>query len=330
MLLVLLMGRRTRKMSFNTYLMVFAYWFIIAVECGSLLEMLLISDVDKHVIFTTEAITCIAMIASNTYAIVTLCSYINPRGFIDKANMKNKFHFVYIVLVCGCGILFAEIPMLVTRMRLMTSMPHSLPGSFYLWLIKDIVFIGLILVLGYVQRFGQKYLRLPFKPSVNSSKHVFFQPEKRDRYINQLRTAMYHQTRREAMCSNNNEVSDSSNSLIPKCKSVPDMSARHLYDNSSLTASKSTTHLDQMNKLPAPESNFFVKFTSHFTTSKLTNVQQSKEHSAAASKKAKRVSFKVELGGGRFLSVKARSDSPPVYHNTGDVTVVTIPTCESG
>ena len=269
-------------------------------------------------VYTSEAITCIAMIGANSYAIVTLCSYVNPRGLMPDPNrddgaVKTKFPFVYIVFMCVTGILFAEIPMLVARFQVLATR-QTLPGSFYLWLIKDVIFIVLIAVLAYVQRFGHRYLRIPCKPSFDN-KHVFFQPEKRDKYINEYRRNLYLQSLKQANCSSDSDSDDDAS--LPKCKSVPNISAcdRNEHLPPSRSISKSTTHLDQLQHVPKEkDSNKFLdKFiqTAIFKPTKKKAVT-----STAKTKKPKRVSFKIELGRGRFIEMKARSDSPPVIHDS--------------
>ena len=320
MLLVLLMGRRTTKMSFTTYVTVFAYWFIIAVESGSMLEVLLVTDNCKHIILVTQAIACIAMIATNTYAMVTFCSFINPRSLVDTRHTKDEFHFIYIVLVCGSGMLFAEIPMLTARIHIVSVGP-LLPGSFYLWLVKDIVFLGLIAMLAYVQRFGQKHLRIPCKPSFDS-KDVFFQPEKRDRYISECRQARLLQSLNDDQsASSSSSLLDNNNveSSLTKCKSVPNISSCARTDSLALSNSKSTTCLDEMQK-SYPQDDILEndRLWSEKTVAKL-----SKKPAPRTDKKKKKshVSFKLPLNNGKFAQFKARSDSPPVIRDSNDTTL---------
>ena len=96
-LLALTMGRRTQKMRINTQLLIFAYWFIASLDAIELLETAMLSKHYKHVIFTTEAIVFIAMIISNSYAVVTLCSYMSPKDDDELCSVRysKKFDFDY-------------------------------------------------------------------------------------------------------------------------------------------------------------------------------------------------------------------------------------------
>ena len=138
-MLAMLMGRRTHKMNFNTYMLTFVYWLVTAVEATDLLENALLGEDYRHMIYTTEAIIAIVTIICNSYAIVTLCSYVTPahskrrRGSsgetpaADKADFEEKFDLLYKGFTGAAGLVFAEIPFLVARFQV----PYCRPFSTY-------------------------------------------------------------------------------------------------------------------------------------------------------------------------------------------------------
>ena len=192
-LLALLMGRRTRKMNFNTYVFTFVYWLLTAIEAIELLEQLLLGEPYRHMIYTTGTMISIIMILTNTYGVVTLCSFVAPsekKGSISKEQFDQKFDLVYKGFIGSSGLIFAEIPFLVARFQIwVSSRSRFLPGAFYAWLVKDLIFIGLIVVTVMVQTFGQKLMRIPCRPLIDpEGSSIVFQPEKRDAYIQRRRT----------------------------------------------------------------------------------------------------------------------------------------------
>lgn len=186
----LMMGRRTRKMSYNVYVLVFVYWFVTTVEAVNVMEVVKLGVVDKHVICTTESIVAIVIIVTNSYAVVTLCSYITPTSSTHLKSGK-KFDRLYAAFIAASGILFAEIPLFITKIQILYYV-HShdsllLPGTFYMWMLKNILFTGLIAFMILVRRvMPKKYARIPCRPLFDS-KDVFFKPEKRDIYIEKTR-----------------------------------------------------------------------------------------------------------------------------------------------
>jgi hypothetical protein len=183
-LISFLMGRRTIKMSFPTYILTFAYWFIIAIESVDMLETIRLGDVYRNVIYTTMAIVSISMIMTNSYAVVTLCSFISPQAGRGSKQFGKQFDFIYRILVGCSAILFTEIPLLVARFQILTAdISRILPAVFYLWLIKDFIFLCLILVILLAQKLNKRYvLKLPCKMNFDNP-DIIFQPEKRDAYI---------------------------------------------------------------------------------------------------------------------------------------------------
>ncbi len=180
-LLTLFMGRRTCKMSYHTAIFVFAYWLVIAIEATDLVEVVRLGDLYKNVVYTTEAVTCITMIIVNSYAVVTLCSYISPGS--DAKQCKKRFDFIYRVFVGASGILLAEIPFVVARVQIMTAVHmEAIQATFYMWFVKDVLFIALIGAMLILQKFGKTLETLPCKINLDNTE-VFFQPEKRDTYI---------------------------------------------------------------------------------------------------------------------------------------------------
>ena len=197
-LLALIMGRRTGKMRLNTQLLVFAYWFIGALDAIELLESAMLSKEYKHVIFTTEAIVFISLILSNSYALVTLCSYLAPKDDddLELERYSKKFNFVYKAVISNIAILFCEIPMLVARFQILfTSLHRVVIGSFILWIIKNLIFIVLIFLYVFLPKIQKGVSRWKCKPMIDSDK-AFFKPEKRDAYIY---THQFKQARRSAL-----------------------------------------------------------------------------------------------------------------------------------
>ncbi|KAK2165065.1 hypothetical protein LSH36_55g04030 [Paralvinella palmiformis] len=185
-LISLLMGRRTNKMSFSTYLLTFAYWFVIAIESVDLLDTIRLGDIYRHVIYTTMSIIAISIIITNSYALVTLCSFISPQAGSGRKQVHEQFDFIYRTLVGGSGVLFMETPLLVARFQILASdLSKILPAAFYLWLIKDFIFIFLIVAIICTQKVNNKYVaRLPCRVNFDNP-DVMFKPEKRDEYIAQ-------------------------------------------------------------------------------------------------------------------------------------------------
>lgn len=179
------MGRRTRKMSYNTVLVIFCYWLIAGIEAADLIETaVILSPRYQHVVYTTEAIVSIVMIICNSYSIVTLCSYISPMGSKDDRTSRRRFNFLYRVLSGAAGVLFVETPLLVARCQIIFGGGawHRSPAVFYMWLIKDVLLIVLIIVTVVLQKIGLPSVMQPCGISFDNP-DVFFQPEKRDVYI---------------------------------------------------------------------------------------------------------------------------------------------------
>ncbi len=176
-------------MNCQTYILCFAYWLVAAIEASDLLETALLSKDYKHVIFTTEAIVSIVMIIVNSYAIITLCSYITPLNnpIIEKRYSK-KFDIIYKVFTGVAGVLFVEVPLLAARFQIMlTDEQKFLHGTFYMWILKDTLFICLIVFTLVLQlRVKAWFKQHPCGPKFDNT-DVFFQPEKRDTYIHYQR-----------------------------------------------------------------------------------------------------------------------------------------------
>lgn len=295
-IVALSMGKRTRKMTIGTYLLSFAYWFVTALESVGLLEVALKNNQYKRIIFTTETIICITMIVINSYAIVTLCSYINPMNIIDNKRTTHKFDFVYRVVLAVSGIVFAEIPLFISRCHILVQHKgNALPGTFYVWFMKDILWLVLIPVLLYVQRFGQKYLRIPCKPRFEN-KHLHFEPEKRDAYINRHKRKIYSVASKDS--------SSVPCSTLQKCNSEPNISCKKAKLN--VVGSRSMSSLDKLEKNAFTNPKFVSKAHLTFQVKKCNNKQKKQ-------KSKKRVTFKLDLGMGKFLELKPRSDSPQTF-----------------
>ena len=190
-LLSLLMGKRTKKMSYEIYLISFTYWFIASIEAASLLEVSRRSSRYEHIICTVETMTIIVMIVANSYALVTLCSYIIPSSE-SQNNTKptiRKFGRLYgsLVLIAGC--LFVESPLLIAKLQMIASSKGAVfPGTFYLWMVKNLVFIGLIVFWTVGRWLIKRHSSpIPCRTTLFDTQGVYFQPEKRDFYIQQSR-----------------------------------------------------------------------------------------------------------------------------------------------
>jgi len=154
-----------------------------------------------HPVVSTAAIIAIASILSSSYAVVTLCSFISPSDAASTTSNASRhrrrrlptFDWLYRAVVGAAGILFAEIPLMVVRSRVIAEssvFEPPLPVVFYIWLIKDSAFIIIAMVMAaiYVVRLRRKTEgmlcnacgRMAF-----DNPDVFFAPEKRDTYIAQ-------------------------------------------------------------------------------------------------------------------------------------------------
>lgn len=110
-------------MSYTTALMSFTYWLVTSIECASLIETTLLCGYSKvHFAVTTQVTVCVACILANSYAIVTLCSYLSPmtcKG--DKTEVKARFDVIFKCIVGVTGVVFVEIPQLVARFQMLAS-----------------------------------------------------------------------------------------------------------------------------------------------------------------------------------------------------------------
>ena len=229
-LLCLVMGARSRKMTFNTHLLTFTYWLVTSIEAADLLEYNFLHDSYKHAINTTEAIVTIVSIITHSYAVVTLCSYISPmRTEIDR-EFKKKFDFVYQSFVAVSGVLFTEIPLLSARVQiLVVDTGQLLPGAFYMWLVKDVIFIFLLVAMLLCQRLGRRKSAKMLCTINLDTPNVVFQPEKRDAYIVKKKSVRFKEPLsttfdpEDETCMKDKKFSKLANSLstyIPNPKSV--------------------------------------------------------------------------------------------------------------
>lgn len=178
------MGRRSRKMTFNTHLLTFIYWLVASIEAADLLDYSLMNHEFVHIINTTEAIVAIVRIITHSYAVVTLCSYISPMQEEIDREFQKKFDFLYQIFIAISGVLFTEIPLLVARVQIIAvDVTLPLPGPFYMWMVKDLLFTCLLVILLVGQKIAQrKSARVLCKINLDTP-NVVFQPEKRDAYI---------------------------------------------------------------------------------------------------------------------------------------------------
>ena len=180
------MGRRTMKMYLNTYIFSFLYWLVLAIEAADLLESAMLNQVHQHVVFTTEAIVSIIMILCSSYAIVTLCSFITPAGEDGNGKRNAQFNFLYRSFVGVTGIFLGELPFLIARIQIIAKDSHRvIQGSFYMWVVKDLLMMGLIVIVLFGQKITSKYDKI-FNSSCTplfDNPNVFFQPEVRDRHL---------------------------------------------------------------------------------------------------------------------------------------------------
>jgi len=199
-LLTLAMGVRTRKMSASTVILVACYWLVAGIETADLVAIDIIgtATASLHPVVSTAAIIAIASILSSSYAVVTLCSFISPTDSASTTTSRRRFPTfdgLYRTVVGAAGILFAEIPLMVVRSRVIaagseSSTSHPLPVVFYIWLIKDSAFIVVAVAMSAI--YVVRVRRNTGGRSCNScgrmafdNPDVFFAPEKRDTYIAQ-------------------------------------------------------------------------------------------------------------------------------------------------
>ena len=109
-ILALSMGRRTRKMNLTTNLFVFCYWLVVGIESVGMIEIAMLDNRYVHFIYSTQMIVSISMIITNSYAIITLCSYISPMGCRDENVANKRFDFLYKALTVIASVVFVEIP----------------------------------------------------------------------------------------------------------------------------------------------------------------------------------------------------------------------------
>ena len=141
------------------------------------------------------------------------------------------FDGLYRAVVGTAGILFAEIPLLVVRARVIaesSGFRRPLPVVFYIWLIKDCVFIVIAMVtlavyLVQVRRRTAGTLCNACGRAAFDNPDVFFAPEKRDTYIAQQQGLTGPGARRDAGLGTS-VAHRESHALMdePKLKSVPD------------------------------------------------------------------------------------------------------------
>ena len=141
------------------------------------------------------------------------------------------FDGLYRAVVGTAGILFAEIPLLVVRARVIaesSGFRRPLPVVFYIWLIKDCVFIVIAMVtlavyLVQVRRRTAGTLCNACGRAAFDNPDVFFAPEKRDTYIAQQQGLTGPGARRDAGLGTSGAHGES-HALMdePKLKSVSD------------------------------------------------------------------------------------------------------------
>jgi len=141
------------------------------------------------------------------------------------------FDGLYRAVVGTAGILFAEIPLLVVRARVIaesSGFRRPLPVVFYIWLIKDCVFIVIAMVtlavyLVQVRRRTAGTLCNACGRAAFDNPDVFFAPEKRDTYIAQQQGLTGPGARRDAGLGTSGADGES-HALMdePKLKSVSD------------------------------------------------------------------------------------------------------------
>ena len=222
-LLALFMGKRTCKMHQHTYILNFAYWFVVAVEAAALVETALLGDHYKHIIYTWEAMVSIVMIVSNSYAVVTLCSYISPGTADHGGTNRKQFDFIYKVFMGAASIFFAEVPLLVARFNILAAdMVHFLPGTFYFWLMKDMLAIMLLCAMVLMQKLGKKYIsNIPCTPIKSfDTQNLLFQPEKRDVYIVKQKKVHFREPLATEFCDRQDE--DTEGTVVMEMTSLTD------------------------------------------------------------------------------------------------------------
>lgn len=207
----MLMWRRTRKMSLSTFLLATAYWSSVAVESADLLQLVVAAAPDsRHSVFTVIAMVCIATVVANSYAVVTLCSYVSPitstlslgtspslssssTGSSSAPGLGKRFDVVYTLFVGTVALSFVQIPLISARCQILAQgggagvanssewRQLNLTGVFYLWLAHDII-QALAIPVFLLSRQCHCARLSSCGPQFDNT-DVFFQPEKRDKYI---------------------------------------------------------------------------------------------------------------------------------------------------
>ncbi|CAD5116332.1 unnamed protein product [Dimorphilus gyrociliatus] len=169
-ILLFAMGRRTRKMELSTFLLDFSYWLVVEVEICTLIEQ---TYAYSDAVLTTCSIVAIASILTNTYAIVTLCSYLTP----TTKDTYETFDILFKGVNAFSAVCFVEVPLIVCRVRLLMA-NGTMNGSFYGWFLKDGFTITVILVV----IIDSDIIKRKFSDCYTCRTN-HFEPEKRDVYI---------------------------------------------------------------------------------------------------------------------------------------------------
>ena len=219
--MAMLMWRRTRKMAMSTYLLSTVYWSAVAIESADLLQLVIITPSSRHGVFTVIAMISIVTVVANSYAIVTLCSYVTPMTSSLARSEKvksNRFDTAYTFFVGICAIIFVQVPLIAARFQLIAKESRDLfSGVFYMWLVHDMTLTLAIPVYLFSRRLGRRCMKLQCGPQFDNTE-VFFQPEKRDAYIMRTRRGVRKSVSRQNSSSSSSALMTSE--LLPVCEST--------------------------------------------------------------------------------------------------------------
>ncbi len=190
------------------------------------------------------------------------------------------------------GIFFAELPLLIARFQILLAGGGRITqGSFYMWLAKDILFACLIVIVVAAQKIKtkyQKYLRSSCAPAFDNP-NVFFEPEKRDRYIKRQR----------------NRKDEIKHTTYPSVNSITKKVAPPTTPPQSLAVLPETVAFGsaELKRKPSPQ-------IPHRPIHSSTPPEKKRKTSPSEGKK--KVTFKIDKGRGRFSVLAAREDDHPV------------------
>lgn len=133
------------------------------------------------------------MILINSYGLIFLLSFVTPGVQVEDNIHTSRvgcsrqsfasFDELYRGFLCVGGAGLCELPLLVTRLQIVSAGGSELPGTFYLWLIKNLLLLSLLLFMVLWHKLGRRFNSLVTLPVLDNPPRGRFLPEKRDVYI---------------------------------------------------------------------------------------------------------------------------------------------------